>query len=483
MSVEAPIQIDLSDNRSWDQVDSSLLSPEDKRRLAEQFASETQEIISLTQDELQTLRNALQSEVPEELVNFISQQREEWISFQDLFNWIEWIPEEFNQLWEQIATISRETLFWESGIMNGVELTHNAKENISTSFSLAALKVLAEMEWLTKENFQERFSTAIENQDGIRNVFSATVWVDDGLRWNVLEISWSWEFNSIFMNTSEWITFFEGVLTGTIHENQIEAYIEDRNLNQGDPALTTNIAELQTLSRDTLEWVLEKMGLRLNTQEEWDPVATVAWAEAVTHPPQIELPEDSQERQSFLERLQNWNMLEKILAAILMAIEWFTGQEVEEEVISNWVPTERPHEVEEVVLTPIEATKKSIRDALSSGCLVWMNAESIEAFLWNDANITQIMRIIEEIPSRWDEDTFEEKLMNLLQWQTESWEYKFTNFIEEGWLAEIKNSDTTLNAENFIAALTAYKNYRIAFHAHTGSTPLTYGDYFVNANE
>jgi len=77
MSVEAPIQIDLSDNRSWDQVDSSLLSPEDKRRLAEQFASETQEIISLTQDELQTLRNALQSEVPEELVNFISQQREE----------------------------------------------------------------------------------------------------------------------------------------------------------------------------------------------------------------------------------------------------------------------------------------------------------------------------------------------------------------------------------------------------------------------
>jgi len=30
--------------------------------------------------------------------------------------------------------------------MNGVELTHNAKENISTSFSLAALKVLAEME-------------------------------------------------------------------------------------------------------------------------------------------------------------------------------------------------------------------------------------------------------------------------------------------------------------------------------------------------
>jgi hypothetical protein len=52
MSFETPIQVDLSQDNSWDQIDDSRLTPEDKALLKEQFNEDTEGIIYLTQQEL-----------------------------------------------------------------------------------------------------------------------------------------------------------------------------------------------------------------------------------------------------------------------------------------------------------------------------------------------------------------------------------------------------------------------------------------------
>jgi len=61
MSLETPIQIDLSQENSWDQVDDSTLTPEEKTLLREHFREESESIIYLTQQELQELKDILGS--------------------------------------------------------------------------------------------------------------------------------------------------------------------------------------------------------------------------------------------------------------------------------------------------------------------------------------------------------------------------------------------------------------------------------------
>jgi hypothetical protein len=49
MTPEAPIQIDLSQDNSWDSIDSTLLTADEKKLLSEHFKEESDAIIYLTE--------------------------------------------------------------------------------------------------------------------------------------------------------------------------------------------------------------------------------------------------------------------------------------------------------------------------------------------------------------------------------------------------------------------------------------------------
>jgi hypothetical protein len=62
MSAEAPIQVDLSQDNSWDKISDEMLSNHEKKLLAEQFKEESEGIIYLTQQELDNFKNILQTQ-------------------------------------------------------------------------------------------------------------------------------------------------------------------------------------------------------------------------------------------------------------------------------------------------------------------------------------------------------------------------------------------------------------------------------------
>lgn len=98
MTAEAPIQIDLSQENSWDKIDDSLLTEEERKLLAEQFSKEAEGIIYLTQQEIQDFKNILSSEIPEivssELQEFATEQKIEGLSSSDLVGDMEGLPED-----------------------------------------------------------------------------------------------------------------------------------------------------------------------------------------------------------------------------------------------------------------------------------------------------------------------------------------------------------------------------------------------------
>jgi hypothetical protein len=69
MSAEAPIQIDLSQDNSWSQIDDSMLSENEKNLLAEQFKEESEGIIYLTQQELKNFKDIISSEIPDTVIS------------------------------------------------------------------------------------------------------------------------------------------------------------------------------------------------------------------------------------------------------------------------------------------------------------------------------------------------------------------------------------------------------------------------------
>jgi hypothetical protein len=56
MTLDAPIQINLSQDNSWDQIDDSRLTQDDKNLLKEHFNEESEGILYLTKQEIQELK-------------------------------------------------------------------------------------------------------------------------------------------------------------------------------------------------------------------------------------------------------------------------------------------------------------------------------------------------------------------------------------------------------------------------------------------
>lgn len=139
MSIEAPIQIDLSQENSWNQVDSSLLTQDEKDMLARQFRAETREVISLTQEELLTLRDAVRSETPETLATFMSEQREEGISLSDIMG----EDFEYAEDVDALDAYTKEILFGNEGILSALDISDTAQDHFSLALSLSLIERLA----------------------------------------------------------------------------------------------------------------------------------------------------------------------------------------------------------------------------------------------------------------------------------------------------------------------------------------------------
>lgn len=484
MTLEAPIQIDLSDDNSWDQIDDSLLSDEEKQILREHFTEDTEGIIYLTQQELQTLKDAIDiSDLPnmpdtalvaartQDINSFIDEQIEEWISLEDIFSHVEWFPEVFNWLGDNLDTVSQELLFGANGIMDDVELTDTAKDHITTSLSIAWLQAITNLEWLTAENFQESFRAAIENLNAIKQVFSQTETTDDGdvPYTSIVHIAGEWELNSIFMNSAEGIAFFEGIISWTITEDQIESYVEERNTEAWDSSLETDLSALSWVSREALEGVLWQIWLNLWTNDTWTTVVPQAITTPTDTP--IVVPEDPEERLSFIERLQNGSFFEKILAVILSLAggsfdNW--GNDTTETVI-DWP------EPEEVAAQTREQARSFFEEHADEWIFTWMSRSSIEALFPSNGELPEealrLLELIDAIPPLWE--WAEEKMNHIFidtlpasdsddSRQVPRLE-RFLSDMKEITNTEIlvQSTDGSLDTSNLITAVNAYKSYRL----------------------
>lgn len=144
MVQEAPIQIDLSDETSWDKIDDSLLTSDEKRVLREQFWEDTDAIISLTARELEEFKEIMKSEIPEivsdELDDFVKEQVEEWISMSDFLSEDSETAEKMNMF----ESAMREWLFGENGIFKLHEISGTAQDRFCLWFSLSMIHEIHE---------------------------------------------------------------------------------------------------------------------------------------------------------------------------------------------------------------------------------------------------------------------------------------------------------------------------------------------------
>lgn len=276
MWVDAPIQIDLSRDSSWDQVDDSLLTPEDKSLLKEQFNEESEWIIYLSRQELSELKNTLDATsdprwnqgweqgVWESFQEFITDQKQEWLSSSDIFESVEGVPE---GLWDTLDALSQEALFWWEGVLKGLTLSDTARDNITTSLSLSILwniDIWSNFEWDTIAAFEN----AVANLSSLRSLSSARETVGHDIQKSVLDMPENGERNYIFMDANIGMKFFDTLLSENMSESEIESYIEERNLSpESNTQIVNNIEWLSNARAQNIEALVNSLSETLESEE------------------------------------------------------------------------------------------------------------------------------------------------------------------------------------------------------------------------
>lgn len=506
MTPEAPIQIDLSQENSWDQVDSLLLTDKEKQTLSEHFSEESEWIIYLTQQELNQLKNILITQnvnlwsVPVneamswELDAFIEEQTSEWISIEDLFEWNTDISAAMSEFAPEIETASQELLFWSEGLFSNLEISDTAKDHISVSLVLSIAhrwfdflkgyieehgenispeKMPEEMNNITQE-MKEKFQDA-------KSIIDVTTPIDE---WWVfyeekkVHVQDKGEKNRIFMELQTGRAFFDSIFSGDTTGENVEEKIESQNLSEWEE-LNSDISGETKLLWEKF-WELQGAIASLSQEQARDIVDVVTEVRNGNTTVVEEVIDDEDE----------WNELTgfaKIIHDLIQAIIWglkgLSNAVERDSSTTSWRDTiqreTRQPEAEQVSGTPLQNMKNFLETKIWQWAFDGITEETLKTYFENDNDMQDLLSRMEKIPANRDENTVEEKLSNLLNTDSDG-NTKLQVFIEHAWLEPIKNEDGSLNKDNFIAAITSYRSYREAEALDSG---LTYRNWAENNNE
>lgn len=465
MTLEAPIQIDLSQENSWDQIDDSLLTPEDKTFLREQFREDREGILYLTREEIAELRTTIEATrdprgeawsvhiAGESFQAFIEEQVSEEVSISELL-WDTGNTEIIGNLETEI----RDILFGASSPLANLELHEGAQDNFITVLSLSGIRSLAENPDGFRTFLETHYDTenrtfnfentdtmmqllGIENMDAFENFLSLagrreSLWAGS-IDAPVLHISDHGETNSIFMNIEEGRAFIGLLRAWSMSEEEIETYIEARNDQEN--ILPNDISALREeilTAGESLGPIMEQFMREQQRANDTNGVPR-------------NTPESPEEEKNWLEML-----LEMITTLLSWVAQWFSealediteilwgneGEETQTEVPETFAPNllQRLWELQPEILRPLS------RENL---------VRSLE-------NNPEKQREIYEILESFDENTSPEDELTQLLWDGEEniasiiWTLQWNNFPG-------LDPDRTPNAwDQFMRVLQEYQSYR-----------------------
>jgi len=452
MSAEAPIQIDLSQDNSWDQIDDSMLSDDEKRLLAEQFREDTEGIISLTQEELRDFKQIISSETPEivasELQEFVEEQKNEGLSTSDLI----W---DSIELWEidLLDQYSKEALFWDEWIFKNYSISDTAQDIMSVSLTLSILQYGADMEANQipeTSNTREWFDFIVERLGVLKSAWEQMQawpwWISTQVP--AINIDNFWEWNSIFMNPTEWKDFFHQILEWDL--NSPESIIEKIESANTWWEIPLEISGLWEIVLEDISWLVET---------EW-------WSIEISDTDRdiLDNPETTpEERQSLLERWENSdNFFLQILAALFSLGKWWDTQ-TQWDTTTTWREgTEHETSPEEIAPTLHEQGRSIFREKLSEWSITSFDVWELLKLFPEDGELSarakQIVNHIDSIPDfEWQTD-FESKFNNLFLTETSTWDKKIDSFVDAWDARTIEEGKEVW--ENLANTLVAYISYR-----------------------
>jgi len=139
MTPEAPIQIDLSQDSSWDKIGDEHLTQDEKNLLKEHFTEEHEGIIYLTKQEIKDLKDTITTTVDprweawgtqvlgESFNEFIKQQKSEWLALSDIVESNNDIPEiiraQIDAGINGLEDTAKEKLFWDEGMFSSLDIS------------------------------------------------------------------------------------------------------------------------------------------------------------------------------------------------------------------------------------------------------------------------------------------------------------------------------------------------------------------------
>ncbi len=475
MALESPIQIDLSQKNSWDQIDDSMLSDQEKKLLAEQFAKESESIIYLTRQEIQDFKNILSSEIPEivtsELQDFVTEQKEEGLSSSDIVG----EANEHAEILDIIDEYSKDVLFWEDGgVFSNLSIDPIAQDTMAVSLSMSILEQLANSEDIDIEEVKKSlesknlsaFSSIVDKLEFIKTLSQDTQIVWPGKLVPRLQISDFWRKNSIFMNPNEWKLFFDNIFSAKLENTWIEAYLEDANQEEDIPKV--DLSALGVEMNENINKFIERFTPK-SPEDAQDFADALSW---ITPPiPEQTNSSTSPEKGSFFDKILK--LIEKFFSGIIKFWEDIAWKRNNENNVQT--PSENTGaNPEEVAPQTAQKIREFFTQHANDGIFVGMNKESIVSLFPKSGELSEtaqkIMQKLESLPG---DESLEEKMQHIFIDEVQKVDgdssqgsvARMTRFLSD--MSDITDtnisltrSDGTLNEASLLTAINAYSSYR-----------------------
>jgi len=456
MWVEAPIQVDLSQDDSWDNIDDIHLTDSEKTLLAQQFSEESEGIVYFTREELQNFKAILASEDPgmytSQLQEFAAEQLSEGLSSEDILSGVDWLPE---GIWESLDKHAEEILFGLEGVLNGLNLSDTARDNIITSLSMSALwnlSLSSNFEW----DISELFLGMVKNLSLLQNLVHQRVQLPIGWEIPALVLSEDGDKNYIFSDANVWKDFFDFLSGDSVSEEKIKTYIEERNLPTGsETIITNNINGLSVWAQEDLQSILSALWTKDNTDTDWE-TSQATTIDSETLPSKDDLDEME----------EKWGLFAMFAKMIREFMQWIIKFWEEswlidgsDDQIQN--PEGNPDEAEEIAPTTLENGRSLFRTNISEENISPFTQTQIQELFPEEWELTQtakdIITTIDTIPGK---KSFESEFYNLFAVREGKETTKFEEFITASGDLFITEWEP-VTPENLLAILTEYNRYRV----------------------
>lgn len=446
MSIEAPVQIDISDDNSWDQIDDTHLTEEDKDFLREQFREEQERIIYLTRQELS------------ELSRIVETQRNSWISpsVRDAMSWeldefiesqiglsLSDVLGEDSEEFQIVENLAEEFLFGEDWAMTALNLSQRPQQYLTTSLSLSIIEQIQSLEnpRSALENLDQTF---VEMWAWLELLHELTNLREDLPNWQThprISLSENGEQNIICMDISEGKNFFNELLSWELDQESIRDRLHSANHNEEIESAdiseiineTQSIIEAMRSSPSDIVWDNDDR-VRSVTDEDIEGALddTIDW-----------------ENKNLMDRFRE--LIEAILDALKSMFEGVGDWSQD-----TWTSVESPEDTREAWdILPDDFLSEI--DELSSIQLGWIDTASLRASLENQESQILLREILEWlIPEKNLAETIEHLFSgeNTIFWQFS------TALRNSDFPALTDNTANTTPLSQFQAILEEYQNYR-----------------------